>query len=179
MRVAVRAAASPVDRAVARLRARALASVLLAFALAASAIAAPEEAVADGVLGLWVDHSDADKRKVAVWIDDCDGALCGRIYWLKKPLTRSGQVKHDRHNPDAALRARPLCGLRILSGFRRAGDGTWNSGSIYNPNDGSTFSSSMRLEPDGSLSIRGYIGISLFGRTVEWVRPRETLERCG
>ena len=90
-----------------------------------------------------------------------------------------GEPKRDRHNPDAALRERPLCGLRILTGFRRAKESTWSSGHIYNPNDGRTFSSTMSLQHDGSLRIRGYVGVSLFGKTVEWVRPQEPLERCG
>jgi uncharacterized protein (DUF2147 family) len=105
--------------------------------------------------------------------------LCGRIYWQKKPFSAAGQPKQDRHNPDAALRDRPLCGLRILTGFRRAKEGTWNAGRIYNPNDGRTYSSTLQLAADGSLRIRGFVGLSLFGKTVEWVRPQETLERCG
>ena len=175
---AVPAARSPVDRVALRMCGRALVSLLFAFALAAPANGASERAGTDDVHGLWVDHWDGDKRKVAVWIEDCDGLLCGRIYWLKKPLAAGGQPKRDQHNPDAALRDRPLCGLRILTGFRRSKESTWSAGHIYNPNDGRTFSSTMHLEHDGSLRVRGYVGFSLFGKTVEWVRPQETLERC-
>jgi uncharacterized protein (DUF2147 family) len=178
VRDAVRAARSTAGGILVRWRSCALALIGSGFVLTAPAIAAPERADPDAIRGLWVDHRDADKRKVAVWIEDCDSELCGRIYWLKKPLTKDGQHKHDRHNPDAALRHRPLCGLTILTGFRPAEEQTWDSGEIYNPNDGSTFSSSMHLEPDGSLRIRGYIGITLLGKTVEWVRPQDSLERC-
>jgi uncharacterized protein (DUF2147 family) len=155
------------------------AALLLGLALAFPGHGASEPAVTDDVRGLWVDHREADKRKVAVWIEDCDGLLCGRIYWQKKPLAADGQPKHDRHNPDAALRERPLCGLRILAGFRRTKDGAWSAGHIYNPNDGRTYSSTLQLEPDGSLRVRGYVGLTLFGKTVEWVRPQEPLARCG
>ena len=178
-RAAARAERAPFDRAGRRLQYRALALLLVAFALAAPARGAPEPAGTDEVLGLWVDHRDDDKRKVAVWIDDCDGQLCGRIYWLKKPLSAGGRPKRDQHNPDAALRDRPLCGLTILSGFRRVKESTWSAGHIYNPNDGRTFSSTINLERDGSLRIRGFVGFALFGKTVEWVRPQETLARCG
>jgi uncharacterized protein (DUF2147 family) len=174
----VRTADSPVDRAALRTRARAAAGLLVAFALASPASAAPERAVTDEVRGLWVDHREGDKQKVAVWIEDCDGLLCGRIHWLKKPLS-GGKPKRDRKNPDAALRERPLCGLMILTGFRRAKENTWSSGHIYNPNDGRSFSSTMTLDQDGSLRIRGYIGLSLFGKTVQWVRPQAPLEPCG
>jgi uncharacterized protein (DUF2147 family) len=161
------------------MRVRTLAPLLVAFALTAPARGAPEPAGTDAVRGPWVDHREGDKRKVAVWIEDCDGLLCGRIYWLKKPLSAGGNPKRDQRNPDAALRDRPLCGLRILTDFRRVKESTWSAGHIYNPNDGRTFSSTISLEHDGSLRIRGYVGLSLFGKTVEWVRPQETLERCG
>ena len=175
--IATQAARSSFARALLRVPTRA-ATLLLALALASSAHGATEGAVTDDVRGLWVDHREGDKRKVAVWIEDCDGLLCGRIYWQKKPLS-GGQPKLDRHNPDTALRDRPLCGLRILTGFRRTKEGTWSAGHIYNPNDGRTYSSTLQLEPDGSLRVRGYVGLPLFGKTVEWVRPQEALERCG
>jgi uncharacterized protein (DUF2147 family) len=160
-----------------RAAAQAVAAWVAAVALAASA-AVPAPASTDDIRGLWVDHRVGDKRKVAVWIEDCDGLLCGRIFWLKKPLS-GGIPKRDTHNPDAALQSRPLCGLKILSGFQPARERHWTAGQIYNPNDGRTFKSTIELEQDGSLRIRGYVGIALFGKTVEWVRPQEPLERCG
>jgi len=158
--------------------ARAPASFLAVIALAMFGISAPDAAGTDAIRGPWIDHREVEKQKVAVWIEDCDDLLCGRIYWLKKPLS-AGQPKRDRNNPDAALRDRPLCGLVILSGFRRAKDGSWGAGHIYNPSDGRTYSGTITLETDGSLRIRGYVGISLFGRTAEWVRPQGNLEHCG
>jgi len=156
----------------------ALLALLAGFALAVAA-GEPEPAGANEVRGLWVDHPDSAKRKVGVWIEDCGNLLCGHIYWLKKPLSQGGRPKRDRHNPDAGLRDRPLCGLRILTGFRRTKDGVWSAGEIYNPNDGRSFNSTMTLEKDGGLRIRGYVGLTLFGKTVEWVRSREKPARCG
>ena len=146
--------------------------------MASPAWGAPARSGADDVHGLWVDHDESDQQKVAVWIEDCGSLLCGRIFWLKKPMTASGRPKRDRHNPDAALRDRPLCGLRILSGFRRAKENTWAEGQIYNPDDGRTYSSTMTLGSDGALEVRGYLGISLIGKTVAWVRPREQTRSC-
>ncbi len=157
----------------------AIASLLVTFALAPPARGATERAAGDDIRGVWVNHREVGKRKLAVWIEDCDGLLCGRIYWQKKPMSADGQPKRDRHNPDAALRDRPLCGLKIFSGFRRVKEGAWSAGEIYNPNDGRTYSSAFQLEPDGSLRINGYVGIPLFGKTLNWVRPKEPLDRCG
>jgi uncharacterized protein (DUF2147 family) len=170
---------SPVDRVVRRRCSRVLATLVAAFALASPAAGAQQSTATEDIGGLWVDHRDGAKRKVAVWIEECDGLLCGRIYWLRKPLSAGGQPKRDRHNPDPALRERPLCGLRILIGFRLVKETSWSAGHVYNPNDGRTFSSTIDLEHDGSLRIRGYVGLSLFGETMEWVRPQEPLERCG
>jgi uncharacterized protein (DUF2147 family) len=138
--------------------------------------ASPERGATD-IRGLWVDNRDSDKHKVAVWIEDCEGSLCGRIYWLRKP-TAAGAAKRDEKNPDAALRERPLCGLKIMTGFRPGEAPAWYRGYIYNPNDGRTFNSTIHLDEDGTLKVRGFVGVSLFGKTVEWVRPREQLARC-
>ena len=157
----------------------ALLALLAGFSHAVPAAGETERPGRGDVRGLWVDHSDPEKRKVGVWIEDCEGLLCGHIYWLRKPLSLGGKPKRDQHNPDARLRDRPLCGLRILTGFRRSKEGVWSAGEVYNPNDGRTFSSTMTLESDGGLKIRGYAGLTLIGKTMEWVRPRERPGRCG
>jgi len=155
-----------------------LLAVMAGLAMAPPVAAELERAGTGDIRGLWTDHRDLQKRKVAIWIEDCDGLLCGHIYWLRKPLSAGGQPKRDQHNPDARLRDRPLCGLRILNGFRRTADGTWSAGQIYNPSNGRTFSSTMTLESDGGLRVSGYVGLSLFGKSVEWVRPQEKPGRC-
>ena len=101
-------------------------------------------AARDDIRGLWVDNRESDKHKVGVLIEECDGALCGRIIWLKKPMA-GGEPKRDQHNPDAALRERPLCGLKILTGFKPGKAPSWFSGYIYNPNDGRTFNSTIHV----------------------------------
>ena len=152
--------------------------LIVALFLTASAIAAPPSATPTDIRGLWVDHREREKQAVAVWIDEYDGHMCGYIYWLKKPLSADGLPKRDRHNPNAALRARPRCGLEILTGFRRLTENTWADGQIYNPGDGQTYNGKLNLESDGSLGIRGFVGMSIFGKTIEWVRPSEVPERC-
>jgi uncharacterized protein (DUF2147 family) len=48
-------------------------------------------------------------------------------------------------------------------------DGAWDDGKIYDPYSGKTYSSTLKLKDD-KLNIRGYIGVSLFGRTTVWQR---------
>jgi hypothetical protein len=51
--------------------------------------------------GLWIDHKQPEKQKVAVWIEDCNGTLCGRIYWMKsmRPTDPPRQSANSRFCP--------------------------------------------------------------------------------
>jgi len=119
----------------------------------------------DAVLGIWYN----EEKTSGIEIFRCTDTYCGRIVWLKNPLNTEGKEKVDSKNPDESLKARKLMGLQILSGFRYSGDGTWEAGKIYDPKNGKTYSCKMRLDGE-NLKIRGFIGISLFGRTTVWTR---------
>jgi len=128
---------------------------------------------ADGVLGVWV---TAD-GKARIEVTKQDDVYNGSIVWLKEPLypaddkTAPGQHKVDRKNPDQALRSRPILGLPLIQGFKYGGDNVWSDGTIYDPDSGKLYSCKLKLMMDGSLRVRGYVGISLFGRTEIWTRP--------
>ena len=63
-----------------------------------------------------------------------------------------------------------LRGMAIVTGMRFI-DGDSSGGEILDPDTGGVYRSSMRLSEDGRrLTVRGYIGIPLFGRSQEWVR---------
>ena len=83
----------------------------------------------------------------------------------------------DNRNPNPQLRDRPLCGLVILSGFQSDGANQW-SGSAYDPEAGHTYSAEMTMAADGHLILRGYIGISLFGRSEHWARYTLPIAHC-
>ncbi len=76
----------------------------------------------------------------------------------------------DDLNPDPELRSRPLDGITILHEFEYKGDHVWKGGTIYDPNSGKSYKSSMTLVDENTLRVRGYIGISLFGRSDTWTR---------
>lgn len=78
--------------------------------------------------------------------------------------------RYDDLNPDPALRDRPLKGLTIMSGFTYDADGRWVGGRIYDPNSGKTYKGTIRQIDANTLKLRGYVGISLFGRTDTWTR---------
>jgi len=65
---------------------------------------------------------------------------------------------------------RPLLGLRFLWGLTKDGE-KWDGGKVLDPDNGKIYRCSVRLDEDGRhLTIRGYIGISLLGRSQTWER---------
>lgn len=150
---------------------RALALAFLLAASAAPAVAAPVAAAGDRVVGLWYTEDD----DAQVRIERVGDTYQGSIVWLKEPLYpaddeqgMAGKPKVDRENPDASKRARPIIGLRIVAGFRHDGE-LWRDGTIYDPENGKTYKCKMWFEGE-TLRVRGYIGISLLGRSTSWVR---------
>lgn len=76
----------------------------------------------------------------------------------------------DENNPDANLKNQPVIGLHILKDFVFDGEDEWNSGTVYDPDNGKTYKCYMQLETPDKLKVRGYIGFSLLGRTEYWKR---------
>jgi uncharacterized protein (DUF2147 family) len=108
----------------------------------------------------------------------CGDALCGRLVWFRMRSLQDNPQALDIHNPTPALRNRSLCGLAILSDFRADGPGRWSGGSAYDPASGHTYSGQMTLEADGRLNMRGYVGITLFGRSEDWTRYTQPIAHC-
>jgi uncharacterized protein (DUF2147 family) len=104
------------------------------------------------------------------------GTLCGRIVWIWNALDDSGSPRRDRENPDSRLRERPLAGMEILQGFRESSAGVWAGGAVYNPDDGRTYSGSVRLRADGTMALEG-CALRVFCQTQIWRRPDEILAR--
>ncbi|MFN3489500.1 MAG: DUF2147 domain-containing protein [Emticicia sp.] len=93
----------------------------------------------------------------------------GKIIWLKEP-NEHGKPKMDKENPDAKLKTRPILGLMNLKNFKNTGKGTWEDGEVYDPKNGKTYSCKMTLVSPTQLDIRGFIGISIIGRTSKFTK---------
>ncbi|MBN2638696.1 MAG: DUF2147 domain-containing protein [Bacteroidales bacterium] len=127
---------------------------------------------ANDIVGLWLTQ-DKDSH---VEIYKEGDKYFGKIVWLKDPNDdKTGKPKLDDKNPDPALQSRPVLGLNLLKDFV-FDDDEWNDGKIYDPKSGKTYSCYMEF-PDSDnknrLKIRGYVGISLLGRTVYWTRVQK------
>ena len=122
---------------------------------------------ADAILGTWL----TAKKDATVEITKHKDKFYGKIVWLKEP-NENGKPKVDKENPNEKLRSRAIIGLLILKDFVYKGDNQWKEGEIYDPANGKTYSCKMKLVSPNNLEIRGYIGISLFGRTETWTRAK-------
>jgi uncharacterized protein (DUF2147 family) len=146
----------------------------LAGLLLVAAAAAP--APADRILGDWmVDSRDAIVRIEGHGSGD-QRRYAGRIVWLKDDhyhpadgAALDGRPVMDLHNPDPALRSRPLLGIRLVWDLRYDGE-LWTDGHVYNSDNGQTYGCLVRLVDDDHLKLRGFIGIPLFGGSTIWTR---------
>lgn len=106
----------------------------------------------DRIVGTyWSPKKDA---KIAIY--KRGNSFFGKSIWIANP-------GKDSHNPNKALQSRDLLGIELLSGFSYE-DGTYTNGTIYDPESGNTYKCKITFEGN-NLKVRGYIGISLFGRT--------------
>lgn len=121
---------------------------------------------AQSVLGKWKTIDDKNgKAKSIVEIYENQGKIYGRIVELinpkkEKPLC----IKCEGADKD-----KPILGMVIIRGLEQDGD-EYNGGEILNPINGALYKCYIALEEANTLKVRGYLGISLFGRTQEWLR---------
>ena len=121
----------------------------------------------DRIIGEWEVGSGKARIKISKYGDK----YSGKMIWLKEPLYKDGKTaKRDLKNPDESKRSVPLLGNTILLGFVYKSNNTWVNGTIYDPENGSTYNCVIKLTDNNTLDVRGYIGIQLIGRTDTWKR---------
>lgn len=144
--------------------------ITLLFGMAVSAGLALVSASADEgdrLLGVW----EPSNGRARVKIEKIGTKYYGKIVWLKEPIDpETGKPKVDKRNPDESMQSVPLKGYRMLKDFVYKGDDEWSDGTIYDPLSGSTYSCTIKMKNANTLDIRGYIGVSTFGRTDVWKR---------
>lgn len=126
-------------------------------AISFSALGQPKP---DAIVGEWL--TAAKDGKVQIY--KSGNKFFGKISWGNRPNGK------DTNNPDPKLRDQNLIGLVILKDFSFNGKDKWEDGTIYDPNNGKTYSCVIRIKDEKTLEVRGYIGISLLGRTEVWTR---------
>jgi len=123
---------------------------------------------ADDIVGVWLTGSG----KGHVKIDKVGNYYFGRIVWLKDPLNDLGKPKLDKNNEDISKRSKSVLGMQLIGGFEWKNDNLWDNGDIYDPENGKTYKCKLDLENLSTMNVRGFIGISLFGRTDIWKKVK-------
>ncbi len=119
----------------------------------------------DDIVGIWINSTG--KGQIQVYKEG--NKYFGKITWMKEPNNAQGTPKLDAHNPDPALRSKPILGSVILRNFVYD-DGEWTGGRIYDPTSGKDYKCYIKLKDPKTISLRGYVGVSLLGRTEVWTR---------
>lgn len=134
------------------------------FAMAGLAALLATPALAGDPTGLW----QTPTRGGQVEISKCGASLCGRL--ISSEGLKADPALKDVNNSNASLRGRALKGLTILTGFS-GGPQEWNGGSIYNAEDGRTYSGTITMDGDNTLKLRGCVVVPLC-KTQVWTRLR-------
>ena len=143
------------------------------FALAAIAVAVatsiPLRAAGPTAVGLW-EQVDENSGKAESWIkiSERNGVYEGNIV---KIFFKPGEDENWVCSKcEGSEKGAPVLGLTLIKGMRRNGL-SYENGTVRDPRDGSVYRASMTVSPDGKkLEMRGYVGISLFGRSQVWNR---------
>ncbi|MDG2450331.1 MAG: DUF2147 domain-containing protein [Saprospiraceae bacterium] len=131
------------------------------------------------LFGLIFSNVSAQESVFGIWkaIDDKDGEPSSYIEIYKKEGRAYGKITKLFDQTDDILcekcpgdkKNTPVLGLEMLWDMKQKGK-EWNGGRILDPEDGNTYKCVIGLNKDGTLKVRGYIGIRALGRTQTWHR---------
>lgn len=117
-------------------------------------------------IGEWTTIDDkTDAKRALVTVSMSGDTLSGTII---KVFPQPGDTGICSKCP-GEFKDKKVQGLRFLWGLKSDGHGEWTGGSILDPKTGKIYSAKATLKGN-KLYVRGYLGISLLGRTQVWVR---------
>ncbi len=134
------------------------AGLLIGLAMTSSKVAAQ---AAEDAVGVWLNPENQSN----VEFYRCGEGLCGKITKLA-----TGGATTDEKNAEADKRGRPIMGLVIMEGAKKAGPAKW-SGNLYNPTDGKTYAGSVAVKAKDTLELSGCVALVLC-RTTSWTRVK-------
>ena len=137
--------------------------------LAALAVAGSALAQAPSLNGVWKSVSDrSGEAESLIRVTEADGAFEGTVIRVFSPPAASANPRCEHCAGE--LKDQPIVGMKILRGARRPGEPS-GEGEVLDPDEGRVYRCTVTLTDGGTkLEVRGYVGISLFGRTQVWLR---------
>lgn len=140
----------------------------LFYLLLITAVCSTVNAQKGSVLGRWKSIDDATGKELGViHIYEEEGKIYGKVIEILNPKDRDKIC----HNCSGADKKQPILGLVVIQGLTKDGE-EYSGGKILDPKHGKYYKCYINLENENKLKVRGYIGISLFGRTQYWHRVK-------
>lgn len=123
---------------------------------------------AQSVVGKWKTFDDETKEaKSIVEITERGGKIYGKVIEILNPAKKNIKCQ----NCSGADKDKPVLGLEILKGLSKDGK-EYSDGKILDPSNGKLYKCTVSLDGNDKLKVRGYVGISAFGRTQVWTRVK-------
>lgn len=121
-------------------------------------------------VGKWTTISDSTgKPRSILQITESNNMLYGKVIKIYPEAGDTGICDKCSGN----FKNKKILGLTIMWGLKQNSDGTWSGGQILDPKIGKIYRVKLTVAPDGkTIKARGYIGISLLGRTQTWIRSK-------
>ena len=127
---------------------------------------------ADRICGFYyvADPNNGEGSQVEIY-KTANDTYEGKIVWMQYPNHPNGEPRRDVKNPNTKNRNQTNVGLVIIKGFTyNAANDEWEKGTVYNPKSGKTYNSLLKLEGSNKLKVRGYLAVSLLGKTLTWTK---------
>lgn len=122
----------------------------------------------DKIIGNWESIDGEVKLKFEIFAQD--GKYFGKLLWASNMYEADGKTpKKDFKNPNKSLQSRSRKGIVNITNLKYY-DNKYSDGELYNPSDGNTYSLNAKLKNANELHFRGYLGISLLGKTMKFKR---------
>ena len=121
----------------------------------------------NALVGLWL----SEEKDLKIEVINLNDVFFAKIVWFKcTPNGPKMDTYKDKNNPDITKRDRLWLGMNVLENLNFNEKGYWQNGKIYEPNSGRKYSATVRLNNSNSLTVRGFWGFELFGKTLNFTR---------
>lgn len=119
------------------------------------------------IVGEWETFDDETKEKKAI----VEIYKSNDLYFAKITEKFIGEKNSLCVNCRGSKKNKPIIGLVIIENIKK-NDDEFDGGTILDPENGKTYKCSIKLNGANKLEVRGYLGLSVFGRTQYWQRKK-------
>jgi len=120
------------------------------------------------VTGKWktVDDETGEAKSI-VEVYEQGGKVYGKVVEILNPAKKNAKCQKCKGDD----KDKPILGLTIIKGLTKDGD-EYTDGDILDPQKGKLYSCTIKLDGKDKLVVRGYMGISMLGRSQTWTRVK-------